>query len=149
VLAQFALMAAIVVSWIAIPPRWPDLLATPLALVGLVLAFAGAVLAVWAARALGRVTPLPEPRRDAELIEDGPYRLARHPMYGGALLFFAGLSLVWSVVGLLLTGVLAVLWSRKSLVEEDRLIARFEGYEEYRERTPHRFLPYVFLPYLG
>ena len=135
---QSALIAAIVVAWF-VPPRWPDALRVP----GFVLGVAGAGLAVWSVLALRRFTPLPEPRAGATLVTRGPYRLARHPMYGGLLLFFAGVSLLGSLPELLLTGALAVLWWRKTLTEEERLRARFPDYDVYRARTPRRFLPFV------
>jgi protein-S-isoprenylcysteine O-methyltransferase Ste14 len=142
-LAQFALMAAILLSWF-VPPGWPDAVAVPLALIGVVVAALGATLAIWSGRALGRsMTPLPEPRTDAQLVVGGPYRFARHPMYGGALLFFAGMSLVWSVPSSVLTLALGVLWWRKSIAEERRLAERYPDYEVYRSHTPRRFVPYV------
>ena len=96
----------------------------------------------WAYRSLGRAfTPFTRPPANAERIETGPYRLARHPMYGGGIVFFAGLSLAHSVSALILTGALAALWRGKSAVEERWLTSRFPDYEAYRRRTPRRFLP--------
>jgi protein-S-isoprenylcysteine O-methyltransferase Ste14 len=131
------------VAWF-LGPRWPDALRTPLIVVGLSAALAGVALGAWARRSLGRgFTPFPEPRKGASLVADGPYRLARHPMYGGALLFLAGVSLAHSISALVLTGVLALLWWRKSMDEERRLAAAYPGYADYRAHTPRRFLPYV------
>ena len=141
--AQFALMAVIAATWL-VPPGWPDAVRGPLRILGLVLAAAGAALLVWASQALGNaLTPFPQPRQGAALVERGPYRLARHPIYGAGLLFFAGVSLARSVPALVLTVLLAVLWWRKSLAEEQRLEAVYPDYPAYRERTPRRFLPYV------
>jgi protein-S-isoprenylcysteine O-methyltransferase Ste14 len=117
VVAQSVLMLTIAVSWL-FPPRFPD---GALDLVGGALALAGVALAVWAYRALGAAfTPFPEPR--GQRVTWGPYRYLRHPMYGGGILFFAGMSLIFSVAGLVLTAALALLWWRKGRLEE-RLLA--------------------------
>jgi protein-S-isoprenylcysteine O-methyltransferase Ste14 len=142
-IAQFALMAVIAGAWL-LPPRWPDTVAGPLKAVGVALAVLGTSLAAASYLALGRsMTPLPEPKAGAELVAQGPYRYARHPMYGGGLLLFGGVSLVTSIPSLILTAALAVLWWRKSMLEEHRLAARYPDYDAYRGRTPRRFLPFI------
>lgn len=137
VVAQFALMAVVVATaWLPpATPRW-------LRLVGVVVAAAGAVFGVWAGRALGKsLTPFPQPRGRGELVEHGPYRYARHPIYGGGILFFAGLALATSLAALIPTALLALLWIGKSREEERRLAERFPAYAEYRSRVRGRFLP--------
>jgi protein-S-isoprenylcysteine O-methyltransferase Ste14 len=137
VVAQFALMAAIAGSWL-LPPRPPGWLVA----VGLCLAAAGAGFAGWAFRTLGRsLTPFPEPRREGTLVEAGPFALVRHPIYGGGLAFFAGLSLALGPAGLAATALLGLLWLAKSREEERRLARRFPGYEAYRRRVRRRLLP--------
>jgi protein-S-isoprenylcysteine O-methyltransferase Ste14 len=96
----------------------------------------GFALTVWAAVTMGRsLSPFPRPPRDAELVETGPFRVLRHPIYVGGTLFFAGLSLVFSLYGLALTAVLAVFWVAKARLEERHLLARFPEYAAYRRRT--------------
>ena len=143
VAAQLVIFALIAVAWFA-GPRWPNTVRAAFAVAGLVVAAAGLVLVVWARRALGSAfTAFPEPKPAASLAADGPYRLVRHPMYGGALLLFTGLSLTHSISSLVLTALLAVLWWRKSIVEEERLEGRYPDYKAYRRRTRRRFLPFV------
>jgi protein-S-isoprenylcysteine O-methyltransferase Ste14 len=135
-------MALIAAAWLF--ARWSDSVPVLLRIAGLGIAAVGLALAVWARRTLGSAfTAFPEPRSGGTLVARGPYRLARHPMYGGGLLFFAGGSLVRSTPALVLTVALAVLWWRKTVVEERRLSARYDGYEAYRRRTPRRFLPFL------
>jgi protein-S-isoprenylcysteine O-methyltransferase Ste14 len=106
---------------------------TPL---GWALAVAGLALGVWAGVTMGSsLSPFPRPPRDAELVERGPYRFLRHPIYVGGVLFFAGLSLVFSVYALALTAVLAAFWVAKARLEERHLSERFPGYAAYRRRT--------------
>jgi protein-S-isoprenylcysteine O-methyltransferase Ste14 len=127
------------------PPSWPDSARRPLQIAGIVLLLVGAAIIVWAYRSLGRAfTPFTRPPESAERVETGAYRLARHPMYGGGILCFAGLSLAFSVSALVLTAALAALWRNKSAVEERWLAARFPDYDAYRRRTSRRFLPGVY-----
>ena len=103
---------------------------------GVIPAALGLVLAVWAGRSLGRsMTALPVPKDEGRLVQEGPYRYLRHPIYVGAVLFFGGLSLVFSVYGLLLTAVLALFWVAKARKEERHLLERFPEYAGYRRRT--------------
>ena len=140
VVAQFAVMAATALLWL-VPPHTDSL---PVRVIGFALAGAGVLLFVSAYRALGRsFTAFPQPLSTGELVESGPFRLVRHPTYGGGLLLFAGVSLALGLAGLIGTAALAVLWWRKSLVEERNLAARFPGYPEYRARVPRRFLPWL------
>jgi protein-S-isoprenylcysteine O-methyltransferase Ste14 len=57
------------------------------------------------------------------------------PIYAGGILVFGGFSLAFSAWGLLLTGLLAVLWFFKSRHEEALLLERFPEYAEYRRET--------------
>jgi protein-S-isoprenylcysteine O-methyltransferase Ste14 len=103
---------------------------------GWVVAALGVALAVWAGVTMGgSLSPFPRPPRDAELVTGGPFRFLSHPIYVGGVLFFAGLSLVFSVYGLVLTAALAIFWIAKARLEERHLTARFPEYGEYRRRT--------------
>jgi protein-S-isoprenylcysteine O-methyltransferase Ste14 len=140
VVLQFALMALIAAGWLL--PGRPD--SALLRALGIALAALGLLLVAWAYRTLGRsFTPFPVPRADAQLVDSGPFRLVRHPTYGGGLLLFAGSSLALGLLGLLGTAALAVLWWRKSELEEQVLTARFPGYADYRRRVRRRFLPWL------
>jgi protein-S-isoprenylcysteine O-methyltransferase Ste14 len=112
--------------------------------IGLALAALGIVLFGSAYHAMGRsFTPFPRPLPRGELVQSGPFRLVRHPIYGGLLLLLTGISLAIGIAGLAGTLVLAVLWWRKTIVEERLLSERFPGYPAYRERVRHRFLPWL------
>jgi protein-S-isoprenylcysteine O-methyltransferase Ste14 len=144
VLAQLALMAGITAA-LLLPPDWPEDVRVPFAIVGLLFVLAGVGLVVWAYRSLGRAfSPFTHPPPEAERVEAGPYRLARHPMYGGGILFFAGLSLAFGITALVLTAALALLWRGKSAAEERVLVRRFPDYDAYRRRTRRRFLPGIY-----
>ena len=131
VVAQTFLMV-VLVALVFLPPYWPR----QLAYVGIPMAFLGAVGFVWSARALGKsMTPYPRPREAGELIEKGPYRFVRHPIYVAGLLFFLGVGLSSSVPATIGALLLGALWWRKAAVEEELLAARFPEYEDYRRRV--------------
>jgi protein-S-isoprenylcysteine O-methyltransferase Ste14 len=104
---------------------------------GVLLAGAGGVLAASGALALERqLTPLPHPRADSRLVERGPYRLVRHPIYSGVCLGAVGLALVtMSVSRLVLSVVIAIFLDAKASREEQWLSERFLSYQEYRQRV--------------
>jgi protein-S-isoprenylcysteine O-methyltransferase Ste14 len=127
VVAQFLLFVAIGASWFFGPS---------VTRLGFVVALVGIVLAVWGGVAMGSsLSPFPRPPRHAELVQRGPYRFLRHPIYVGGVIFFAGLSLAFSAYGLALTAVLAAFWLAKARLEERLLAERFSEYAEYRRRT--------------
>jgi len=143
VVAQFVLMAAIVVAGLVLP-NWPGDAHEVLSVVGAVLAIAGGAFAVWAGRALGRsLTPFPKPV-EAGLVTSGPFAVVRHPIYLGGLGLFIGYSLFTSIPALALTIVLAALWAGKVRVEERLLAEAYREYPAYRERVRWRLIPFVY-----
>jgi protein-S-isoprenylcysteine O-methyltransferase Ste14 len=140
VVAQFALIAVIAGLWL-VPARTHS---PAVHAVGLVVAALGVVLFGSAYRAMGRsFTPFPRPLPAGELVQSGPFRLVRHPTYGGGLLLFGGVSLAIGIAGLAGTVALAILWWRKTVVEEQLLSERFPDYVAYRQRVRRRFLPWL------
>jgi protein-S-isoprenylcysteine O-methyltransferase Ste14 len=127
-----------------LPPEWPGSVDRPLDWAGAVCAILGANLIYLSVRALGRaLTPFPRPRRGGELVTQGPYRLARHPIYGGGILFFTGWALFSAPLALAGVATLAALWVAKSGLEERLLAERYPDYAEYRRATPRRFVPFI------
>ncbi len=63
--------------------------------VPLVIEMAGGLLGIWATFAMrwSRVRVTPTPRHDVELVQRGPYRWVRHPMYVAVLLVALALVL--------------------------------------------------------
>ena len=144
VVAQFALMAAIIAAGF-VPPDWPGEAHEVLSGVGAVLAIAGLAFAMWASRALGRsLSPFPKPVEAGLLVTSGPFAVVRHPIYTGGLALFTGYSLFAGVSALALTVVLALLWAGKLRVEERLLTAVYDEYPAYRERVRWRLIPFVY-----
>jgi protein-S-isoprenylcysteine O-methyltransferase Ste14 len=104
-------------------------------LAGLLLMVAGTAWAAWAAWTLRRAgTPLVPQAAPRVLVEEGPYRLGRHPIYLGGLVAAAGLALVLGSL-LLLAATLSALWlvARVLVPAEERQLARTFGgwYRDY------------------
>lgn len=104
---------------------------------GVVLAAGGAGLGLSAVRNLGpALSPMPEPRPGTRLVETGPYRWVRHPIYLSLSVAMAGVALAarsWpaAAVGAAVTGLLA----GKARFEERRLLLSVPGYADYRRRV--------------
>ncbi len=106
--------------------------------VGLAIEVAGLSLAIWARRHLGRnwsgeITI----KQDHQLIQTGPYRYLRHPIYTGLLMMYAGLTVAtgeWlGVIGL---AVAVFAYWRKTRMEEATLGVAFGAeYDAYRRDT--------------
>jgi protein-S-isoprenylcysteine O-methyltransferase Ste14 len=143
VAGQGVLMAALVLA-----PRWSGQWADEWPLpdwarwLGWALAAVGAVVSLAAFPQLGRaLTPMPEPRPDAELTTTGLYRWVRHPIYSGVLAMGWGWTLAHpSWVTAALAAALTGLFTAKAGYEEGLLRERFADYADYAARTP-RFVP--------
>jgi protein-S-isoprenylcysteine O-methyltransferase Ste14 len=144
VAVQFLLIVAILVLGF-VGPNWPEAVSFELGVAGVLLASAGVIVIVLAARALGGgLTPFPSPSSRGQLVERGLYGVVRHPLYLGGILLFTGISLDASPLALAGTAALAVLWALKAQVEERFLLERFSGYADYRSRVRYRLVPFVY-----
>jgi protein-S-isoprenylcysteine O-methyltransferase Ste14 len=106
---------------------------------------AGVMLGLWALyrNRPGNFNIRPTPRAGGHLVDQGPYRWIRHPMYTAVIA--CGLACAWAEASTwswlgaaALTGVL----STKALLEERWMRAEHPGYAAYCARTS-RFLPGV------
>ena len=95
--------------------------------------------------ALGRnLAAVPRPKQGATLVERGPYRVVRHPMYTGAILIAFGWALAVAgslslVYACMVVGFLAI----KTAREERWLREELTGYAEYEHRV-RRLIPFVY-----
>jgi len=112
---------------------------------GWLLAAVGLLFTVWARRHLaGNWSATVTIKADHELITTGPYALARHPIYTGLLLGFAGSALAlgqWrGILAVALVGL--ALW-RKLRMEERGMRDQFgETYLSYQRRVK-ALIPFV------
>lgn len=134
--AQFGLLGL----WLALGPRIASgSIASTLQLAGLGIALWAFAVMTRAQRRLFRIAP--DPTGHSRLVDWGPYRWIRHPMYV-AILFVVGPAWLptgsgWRVAAF--AALVAVLVAK--LEYEERLLQRhFEGYAAYRAKS-WRLLP--------
>ena len=115
--------------------------------IGVVLMALGISLRAWATRVLGRFytrTLLTTP--DHRVVQEGPYKLVRHPGYSGSLLVWIGAVVAttnWIVLAVV-TVVCCAAYLYRIQSEEVMLMASFgTEYEEYRRRT-RRLIPFIY-----
>ena len=114
-------------------------------LIGTIVCCLGVIETVWARTTLGRNwSSEPEFKERHQLIQTGPYRYTRHPIYTGILVMFLGTALVVGTLEAFLgfTLCFAAFWI-KSRQEEKILSTHFPEYAEYRTRVK-ALIPFVF-----
>ncbi len=134
--------------------HWPPLPDFPYSWVvqvwGVAFGVFGGVLFSRASRTLGKqMTPVIELRRGHQLIQTGPYRFVRHPVYTAIVLIALGQALLFlSLPAAVLTVLLAGLANYRARLEE-ALLGSAAGfgtmYQSYVARTG-RFLPRLRAP---
>ncbi len=110
----------------------------PVRVIGSAVGLAGAVLLVWASVLLGRLLIHEAAvREDHALIESGPYRFIRHPVYGGYLALLLGSGVASLNVGVLLFWPVSLLGILIQAASEEQILRAWFGqdYERYAERT--------------
>ncbi|MGD0571437.1 MAG: isoprenylcysteine carboxylmethyltransferase family protein [Sedimentisphaerales bacterium] len=132
------------IPWRGINTRlWPD--EWPLRLPGYTFTLAGLVTLIWSRLSLGTNWSATVTFREGhELIERGPYRFVRHPMYSGILLMVAGTAIVLGNTSGLISLFICFLghWWKLS-AEEALLMKHFpDTYQLYRSRT-RALIPFI------
>ena len=112
---------------------------------GVVLAVTGVVIGGWSVVLLGRdLSIFPHPLEEARLVDRGPYRLVRHPIYLAVILGALGLALAFlNTAAAIVALVFIPFFMAKTGFEEDRLVEQVAGYREYRSAIPYRIIPWV------
>lgn len=145
VVAQTVLLVAILVAGFYLD-SWPWDPGLAVELAGVAVGVAGLLFLVAGVASLGdALTPLPRPRAPVRIVDSGPYRFVRHPIYGGVVVLAVGFSL-WrgSAVGLVLTALLALVFHHKGRLEEDWLERLAPEYGNYRRRVRRSLIPYLY-----
>jgi protein-S-isoprenylcysteine O-methyltransferase Ste14 len=112
------------------------------ALVGDVLLVAGTAWSVWSLWTLGKNLSIIAQARD--VVEHGPYRWIRHPLYTGEIVSSLGLAIIGGTVAAAGVWIILVaLQVYRARQEERILITTLSAYATYRTRTA-ALLPGVF-----
>ncbi|MBI1922245.1 MAG: isoprenylcysteine carboxylmethyltransferase family protein [Geobacter sp.] len=131
-------------SWPGVP-EWGARYGWLASVVGGTVFLAGSLLAAAGALKLGRkLTPLPKPRDNAELVVTGAYRIVRHPIYSGLAFMAFGWGVwlhSWLVIGYAL--LLFIFFDIKSRREERWLMDKFPEYSAYRRRV-YKLIPFIY-----
>jgi protein-S-isoprenylcysteine O-methyltransferase Ste14 len=114
--------------------------------VGLVLFAAGWTMVALALRENAFAAPIVkrQEERGQFVVQTGPYRFVRHPMYAGAIPLMMGMPLwLGSIAGVLLAVVPLTCVVLRLLIEERMLRLELPGYEEYARKVRWRMIPFV------
>ncbi len=143
-------LAVVVLVYAARLPRPMSAVLTrstlPVCVLVVALSTTGLVTCMWARITLGRnwssVVLL---RVDHELVQAGPYRFVRHPIYTGIILMFAAIVLlVGRVAGILAFCLFVYSFVLKLRREERMMLKQFPTtYPEYVKKTK-RLVPFLF-----
>jgi protein-S-isoprenylcysteine O-methyltransferase Ste14 len=112
---------------------------------GLVFLALGLSFAIWARVHIGRNWGSPMTQKDdPELVETGPYRFVRHPIYSGILAAGLGTAVALGWFWLAPFSLAAIYFVYSATVEERYLAEQFPGtYTEYK-RSTKMLVPFVF-----
>lgn len=113
---------------------------------GVAMMAAGLALRAWSMRTLGAYySRILRTTCDQDVVEDGPYRVIRHPGYLGSVMVWTGFA-VTSGSAAVAVGVAALMgnaYRRRIAAEEAMLTGRFgSAYAEYSRRTK-RLIPFI------
>ena len=107
---------------------------------------AGVLIAGWAIAQIGfrNLRIQPDVAEHAKLVNSGPYRWIRHPMYtGGTLLAMSWVANEFSILRLIVTMILIADFVFKLRYEEKLLMAKFPDYRKYMKGTK-RLIPFIY-----
>jgi len=143
-LAVTFLLLAGKIQWWEINTRiWPY--DRPLVFLAYALTVAGLVTLIWARLSLGTNWSATVTFREGhELVERGPYRFVRHPIYTGMLLMVAGTTTVSGNMSSLLSLAICFLGHWWKLKREEALLTKYfpDTYPDYMSRTK-ALIPFI------
>jgi protein-S-isoprenylcysteine O-methyltransferase Ste14 len=127
-------------GWSPVFPTWLNLL-------GLVLTALGYAFGVWALvenRFFSTVVRI-QVDRGHVVCDSGPYRIVRHPGYGGNILAMLGivlaLSSLWTLIPVAVALVITVI---RTALEDRTLQEELPGYRDYTQRVRYRLIPWIY-----
>ena len=81
---------------------------------------------------------------DQRVVSTGPYAIVRHPMYLGATLLLLATPFALGSAWAIIFAVLAVGCLVWRLLEEERYLSQhLPGYDDYRQSTRYRLIPFI------
>ncbi len=117
-----------------------------IAIVSIALCVIGLITCIWARRTLAENWRLlPVIKKGHDLVQDGPYKFVRHPIYTGFLLIFLGTTLALERLGGFIGFALCFIGLGIKLRQEEALMVKHfkENYLSYKKRVK-ALIPYLF-----
>lgn len=145
VLAQLSLFALYVFALVATPSLTEGFGLGFAQITGVVMVVIAVVVGGWSMAILGRdLSIFPHPTEEARLVDSGPYRLVRHPIYFAVIMGALGLALaLLNTAAVIVALVFIPFFMAKTGFEEDRLVEKVPGYRDYRSTILYRIIPWV------
>ncbi|HET9911346.1 MAG TPA: isoprenylcysteine carboxylmethyltransferase family protein [Anaerolineales bacterium] len=82
--------------------------------------------------------------RDHQIIDTGPYRFVRHPIYTFAIIMYIGFCMVFlSLWSAFFTGLIIIAYILKTKDEDGFLEKNLLGYREYKSRVRYCLIPHL------
>ncbi len=123
-------------DWSNVPP--------PVSVGANLLVFAGYMIFVWVLTVNSFLSRVVEVDKDQRVVSNGPYAIVRHPMYAGVILMYiaspVALGSYWALIPALF--IIPLLVARIQN-EEQVLLRKLTGYDEYIQKVRYRILPGV------
>ena len=124
-------------------PAWPNL-KIPISYFNEIIITSGNILFItglfFAIKSLlnlgSSLSPLPEPKKHAQLVTSGCYQYCRHPLYQSLLIMSFGIAISYlSILHLIIMLLLAKILQVKAKREENRLLEIHSLYKDYMKKT--------------
>jgi protein-S-isoprenylcysteine O-methyltransferase Ste14 len=132
------------ISWWGINAQiWP--MGKALRILACVITFMGLVLSIWARLSLGANWSATVTYREGhELVQRGPYRFVRHPIYAGFLLMITGTGVNLGTVSSLGALIICFLGTWWRLTKEEIMLSKHfpDAYQRYKSHTK-ALIPFV------
>ena len=147
VIMQFVLFGVIFFAPKSWPgwPAWTVPWSTMGVAAGLLLGSIGTLLVLVGLISLGgNLTAVPRPIENGKMVQSGPYRLVRHPIYSGIIIGAFGWGLLQN--GILTLGYALILFfffDIKSRREERWLCEKYGDYPAYQQQVK-KLIPFVY-----
>lgn len=82
--------------------------------------------------------------RGQHVVDSGPYRFVRHPMYAGVIPMTVGIALWLESYAAAIAAIVPILLiCVRALLEEKFLVRNLPGYADYMQRVRYRLIPFV------
>ncbi|MBN1438582.1 MAG: isoprenylcysteine carboxylmethyltransferase family protein [Anaerolineales bacterium] len=138
ILATQLLICAGLVRPSAAVPDW-------IAAAGGVVSVGSILLSYWIRSRLGRYwSGNVEVKPGHRIVDTGPYRVVRHPLYANTLILYPAAALAFAVWWVWLAcGIMTAGYALLAGYEDRFLLRNLTGYAEYRKRTVWRLIPWI------